>query len=127
MRLPRFRVRTLMIAVGVLALLIWGAMLGARSYGYYRRAMEYGTQERGWRDILSRDIQPDQKQFHSDCVQYFTMLSAKYRKAMWRPWLPVGPDPHAPGYDQWVEQERRKKEVARDPPPSGDGVSSAPK
>ncbi len=29
MRLPRFRVRTLMIAVGVVALLIWGAMMAS--------------------------------------------------------------------------------------------------
>jgi hypothetical protein len=30
MRLPRFRVRTLMIAVGVVAQLIWGAMMEGR-------------------------------------------------------------------------------------------------
>ena len=45
MRLPRFRVRTLMLAVGVVALLIWGAMLGTRSYVYYRLARTYGTYE----------------------------------------------------------------------------------
>src|SRR5438270_48941 len=31
---------------------------------------------------------------------------------MWRPWMPVAPDPPAPGYDRWVEQERRAKGVA---------------
>ncbi len=36
-----------MIAVGVVALLIWGAMMTSRSYNYYRRAREYGAQERG--------------------------------------------------------------------------------
>ena len=46
MRLPRFRARTLMIAVGVVALLIWGAMMGTRSYVYYRLARAYGTYER---------------------------------------------------------------------------------
>jgi hypothetical protein len=30
----RFRVRTMMAAVGVVALLIWGAMMGLRSYDY---------------------------------------------------------------------------------------------
>src|SRR5947209_1809710 len=38
---------------------------------------------------------------------------------MWRPWIPLAPDPHAPGFDQWLEQERRAKEVAPDPPPPG--------
>ena len=36
MRLPRFRVRTLMIAVGVVALLIWGAMMASQSYDWPR-------------------------------------------------------------------------------------------
>ncbi len=32
MRLPHFQVRTLMVVVGVVALLIWGVMIGSRSY-----------------------------------------------------------------------------------------------
>ena len=115
MHLPSFRVRTLMIAVSVVALLIWGAKMASQSYDYYRRAREFGAQERGWREIASRNRVPEWKQFHSECVQYFARLSAKYRQAMWRPWVPVAPDPHAPGFDQWVEQERRAKEVAPDP------------
>ena len=127
MRLPHFRVRTLMIAVGVVALLIWGAMMASQSYDYYRRAREYGAQERGWREIASRNRPPEWKQFHSECVQYFARLSAKYRQAMWRPWVPVAPDPHAPGFDQWKEQERRAKEVTPRSSPVRSGVSSAPK
>ena len=46
MRLPRFRVRTLMLGVGVLALLVWGAMMGTRSYHYYRLASFYSFEER---------------------------------------------------------------------------------
>jgi hypothetical protein len=116
-RLPSFRVRTLMIAVGVAAFFIWGAKMAFQSYDYSRRAREYGAQERGWREIASRNGQPEWKQFHSECIQYFALLSAKYRQAMWRPWMLVAPDPHAPGYDQWLEQERRAKEVA----PGADG------
>jgi hypothetical protein len=119
MRLPPFRVRTLMLAVCVVALLVWGAMMGSQSYDYYRRAREYGAQEHGWRDIASRNRRPEWNQFHSECVQYFAQLAGKYRQAMWRPWMPVAPDPHAPGFDQWLEQERRAKEVAPDPPPPG--------
>jgi hypothetical protein len=117
MRLPRFRVRTLMIAVSVAALLVWGAMMGTRSYDYYRRAREYGVQERGWRESAAEGR--FRVEFCLQCVDYFAQLSRKYRRAMWRPWLPVAPDPHAPGYDQWVEQERRAKAVAPDPSPPG--------
>ncbi|HZW34452.1 MAG TPA: hypothetical protein VFF52_27255, partial [Isosphaeraceae bacterium] len=55
----------------------------------------------------------------SERADYFAQLAEKYRRAMWRPWMPVAPDPHAPGYDQWIEQERRAKGVAADPPPPG--------
>ena len=41
-----FRVRTLMLGVGVLALLVWGAMMGTRSYHYYRLASFYSFEER---------------------------------------------------------------------------------
>ncbi len=37
MRLPRLRVRTCMLLVGVVALLVWAAMMGLRSYDYFRR------------------------------------------------------------------------------------------
>ena len=54
MRLPHFRVRTLMLAVGVVALLVWVAMMGTRSYVYYRLAREYGANERGCDRFLRR-------------------------------------------------------------------------
>lgn len=113
MRLPSFRLRTLMIAVGVVALLIWGAMMASRSYGYFRLAREYGANEHGWRQIAARH--PGDNEFHLECAEYFAQLAAKYRRAMWRPWMPVAPDPHAPGVDQWLEQERRAREVVPDP------------
>jgi hypothetical protein len=117
MRTMRFRVRTLMAAVGVVALLIWGAMMGLRSYVYYRRASTYNLEERVWRASTARgDWRPE---VGSECADYFAQLAEKYRRAMWRPWMPVAPDPHAPGYDQWIEQERRAKRVAPDPPPPG--------
>jgi hypothetical protein len=115
MRLLRFHVRTLLIAVGVAALLVWGAMMGVRSYDYARRAREYGAQERGWRQSAARGRLS--AEFSLQCADYFAGLSRKYRRAMWRPWLPVAPDPHAPGFDLWMEQERRAKAVAHDPPP----------
>jgi hypothetical protein len=119
MRLPRFRVRTLMVLVAALAVLIWGSMMGARSYAFCRLAKEYGANERGWREIADRPNQPGGREFRLRCVKYYAQLAGKYRRAMWCPWKPVASDPHAPGYDQWLEQERREKEAAPDrlPPP----------
>jgi hypothetical protein len=110
MKPPRFRLRMLMLAVAVVALLVWSAMMGLRSYEYFRRAREYGTQERGWRESAARN--PGMAEFGSQCAEYFAELSRKYRRAMWRPWSPVPPDPHAPGYDQMREQEIRAKIAA---------------
>jgi hypothetical protein len=102
-----------MLAVGLAALILWGAMMGVRSYNMHRLATEYGIQERGWREIAARgrSTDPGGPEFSRRCVEYFAELAAKYRRAMWRPWMPVAPDPHAPGYDLWVEQERRAKEA----------------
>ena len=50
MRLPRFRVRTYMLLVGVVALLVWGTMIGVRWYMYYRLASIYSFEERVWRE-----------------------------------------------------------------------------
>jgi hypothetical protein len=117
MRLPRFRVRTLMIAVGVVALLIWSAMMSTRSYFYYMRAKIYGLEERVWRESAAKGRFP--VEICSEAADYFAELCRKYRRAMWRPWQPVAPDPHAPGYDQWLEQEKRKRAAASDPASRG--------
>src|SRR5258708_3110223 len=118
MRRPRLTIRSMMIAVGVVALLIWGATMTSQSYDYYRRPREYGANEGGWRQIAARHRGKAEfdSQFELRCVEYFAQLAGKYRRAMWRPWMPVAPDPHAPGFDQWLEQERRAKAVATDPP-----------
>lgn len=102
MRLPRFRVRTLMIAVGVVALLIWGAMMGTRSYIYYTLARTYGTNERQWREMAVRDrgnptrLRSVAVRWGPQIAEFYAPLARKYRRAMWRPWMPVDPDPTAP-------------------------------
>jgi hypothetical protein len=55
MRLPRLRVRTYMLLVGVVAVLAWAAPMGLRSYEYYRRAGVYSIQERAWREMAGCD------------------------------------------------------------------------
>jgi hypothetical protein len=106
MRVPRFRVRTLMAAVGLMAALFWAAMMGLRSYVYYRLASNYSLEERVWRESTARgDWRPE---VGSECADYFAQLAGKYRGAMWRPWQPVASDPLAPGVEAYLEQERRK-------------------
>ncbi len=98
MRLPRFRVRTLMIAVAVTALLIWGAMMGTRWYIHYRLAREYGTQERLWRETAIRDRGNPRSiaaKYGLQIADYLASLARKHRRAMRRPWMPVAPDPPA--------------------------------
>lgn len=103
MRVPRLRVRTLMAAVVVVAVVVWGGMMGVRSFEYGGRARMYGEQERGWREIAARG--GEWAEFGSECAHYFAMLGRKYRRAMWRPWMTVGPDPSAPGHDRRPEIE----------------------
>jgi hypothetical protein len=120
MRLPRFRVRTQMVIVALVALLIWGAMMGSRSYDYYRRAAEYGFNERGWRETAAR--RREWAQFGSQCAEYYAQLAEKYRRAMWRPWMPLAPDPHAPGWDAYQEQEQRLRSALEPVPVGGDDL-----
>lgn len=102
MRLPRFRVRTLMAIVGVVALLLWGSMMGVRSYNYYRLATTYAAYERGWRELAARGrIDPTRSRsvgtvYGEPIADYYAPLARKYRQAVWRPWTPVAPDPPAP-------------------------------
>jgi hypothetical protein len=119
MRALQFRVRTLMAAVGVAAVLLWGAMMGSRSYDYYRRASFYGTQERGWREIAARKRWD--ARFASECTEYYAQLARKYRRAMWRPWMPVDPDPHAPGYDLYLMSRQQKNRDGAVPGPDAPG------
>jgi hypothetical protein len=104
MRPPRFRVRTLMVVVGVMALLIWGAMMGWRSYAYYTLARTYGTYERQWREMAARDrgiatrTRSVSAIWGPQIADFYAPLARKYRRAMWRPWTPVAPDPPAPNF-----------------------------
>jgi hypothetical protein len=114
-----------MLAVGVAALFVWGAMMAIRSYHYCKLAKLYSFREQGWREIAARARGDPARArtvgavYGPQIAEYYAPLAEKYRRAMWRPWMPVAPDPHAPGYDEWVEQERRAKEGANDPSPPG--------
>jgi len=89
-----------MITVGVVALLLWGAMMGSRSYDYYRLANYYSREERGWREIAARGRGTPSRSvgtvWGKQIADYYSPLARKYRRAIWRPWMPVAPDPPAP-------------------------------
>jgi hypothetical protein len=96
---PKFTVKRLMIAVGLVAVLLWGAMMGVRSYVYWRLARDYGSYERGWREMAVKDRGIPGSiaaRWGPQIAEYYAPLSRKYRRAMWRPWMPVAPDPPAP-------------------------------
>jgi hypothetical protein len=91
MRALRFRVRTLMAAVGLAAVLVWAAMMGFRSYVHYALASKYRFQESMWREqaVKYRSGSEDSLATADFCAQ----MASKHRRAMWRPWTPVAPDP----------------------------------
>jgi hypothetical protein len=94
MRLPRLRVRTYMLLVGVVALLVWSAMIGVRWYAYYRLVRTYSFQERQWRENAQRDLRQGktrtiEARWGLQTADYYARLVQKYRRAMSRPWISV--------------------------------------
>jgi hypothetical protein len=98
MRLPRLRVRTYLLLMGVVALLVWGTMIGVRWYEYYRRARIYSFQERHWRENAQRDLRQNNTRtiaarWGLQTADHYARLVGKYRRAMWRPWISVEFEP----------------------------------
>ena len=107
MRIPRFSVRSLLIAVGLTAFVIWGGMMVWRSLAYSRLANQYNFQETSWRDTAEGRNQSGRddakmRAFAAECAAYFAKLTAKYRRATWLPWIPLDPDPYAPGAEEYI-------------------------
>jgi hypothetical protein len=97
-RLPRLRIRTFMLLVVLLALLLWTAMMGLRSFDYSRRASIYRFQERFYREHAQRDLAQGntgtlEARWGLQIADYYASLEWKYRRAMWRPWIPVEIEP----------------------------------
>jgi hypothetical protein len=100
-----------MTAAGLVAVLIWAAMMGFRSYVHYSLANRYSFQEGGWRkEAAGGRIRRE------DCLasaDFSAQMAGKHRRAMWRPWVPVAPDPlyyFPPGARAYLRQQ-----LARDP------------
>jgi hypothetical protein len=98
MRLPRLRVRTYLLLVGVVALLVWGTRTGILWYVYYQRVRIYSFQERILRENAQRDLAQGNTRtvdamYGLQTADYYARLVRKYRRAMWRPWICVEFEP----------------------------------
>ena len=107
MRLPRFRIRTLMIAVAVVGLLAGLVVaLTRRSAGLRQQAASFAqvsNQEALQGMYIERryhwgPAEPEKPIIaaHFRRSDYYAALRAKYERAARRPWLPVAPDPPPP-------------------------------
>ena len=102
MRMPRFRIRTLMVAVAVIALLIGVPFdLARRRRAFLRLAIEHQAREvavtydgyaRVWFDSRGRPLDPRAAKLDL----WNSQLADKYFRAARYPWLSVEPDPPEP-------------------------------
>jgi hypothetical protein len=110
MRPPRFRLRTLMIAVVVVAILTAGAALMRRSAAFRRLAAHHETRMASWMSIHAENAnwaidtanpaRASQARWAVEeawrAIEYHGSMRDKYERAARFPWLAVEPDPPEP-------------------------------
>src|SRR6516162_3210080 len=104
MRLPRFTVRRLMVAVAILPLslraILWVVEMRTRSALYDRRAFEFAhSTARSGSIALTKDgrevnLYDDENDWLHDA--WACTMAKKYWRLSDYPWLPVEPDPPPP-------------------------------
>lgn len=89
MRLPRvrFTVRRMMVAVALMAFLLWTVKLSAE---YTRRAQSFSS----WLGE-PKSAETGRPRYFAK-LQHYAEMERKYRRAAWFPWAPVPPDPPEP-------------------------------
>lgn len=113
MRLPQFRVRTVLIGVALIAMCVYGGM-EVRKSSYRRLAAEHANAAKLARfqalftlsdrflpskKYMARtfpNISPITREWLIQSATHHEALAAKYERAAQYPWLPVEPDPPAP-------------------------------
>jgi hypothetical protein len=110
---PRFTVRRMMVAVAVVALLLWGSLMVPRVASHQQRlAMSVVGEAQFRRNRIYSEARSIRlaSEGDTDLSHRYLVLSNKYRlmeswasgirrkyeKAMWCPWLPLPPDPPPP-------------------------------
>ena len=114
MRLPPMTTRRWMVAVATLATLLTAGITGQRWVVLQERARHFANQawansleagnsfELAYDDVRSGNGEKSALGFARDAyfwrrrALHFDSLRRKYEGAMWRPWLPVAPDPPEP-------------------------------
>lgn len=98
MRIPRFRIRTMMVAVAI-AGLAFGTDRLARRRAYYDQRAEI-WQERADDFVTGTGVclreELDRPGMYMKLYEHNLALAKKYREVARRPWLPVEPDPPQP-------------------------------
>lgn len=113
----RYRIRTLLIAVGVVGLLLGGAaewrrrvatarLNAIRSDQFFRLFCFHSLNEQHYEHgegSMAIHLSPDYSKektdaYYSEKYLYHKKLRQKYEAAMERPWLPVAPDPPEPSF-----------------------------
>jgi hypothetical protein len=97
MRLPRFRLRTLMLAVALAAILMAVVgVLAARHDHFRSMALSHGRQARRLEKLAANAAGKDREKAILRRFVWHADLHDKYARAAKRPWLPVVPDPPEP-------------------------------
>lgn len=103
MRAPRFRLRTLMLAVAIVAVALAAdvcyrrhAAFGLRAEQCRRGASAAYMSEQAARLRNRFDHDPRTTAAFFQRAEYYEALGAKYQRAARYPWLPVAPDPPPP-------------------------------
>jgi len=102
--MPRFRIKTLMIAVVIIALsfggLVWLQRMDQRRQGFLAQAREHERQEAVNRltlqGLLMHGAASPSLERHRVLTEYHHALDLKYTRYARYPWLPVQPDPPLP-------------------------------
>jgi hypothetical protein len=100
-----------MAAVGLVAVLVWAAMMGFRSFIHYSLASRYSFQERGWREEAAHGH--IRREDCLECADFCAQMAGNHRRAMWRPWVAVDPDP--PVYVVGAYKAQKQRPAATSP------------
>jgi hypothetical protein len=102
MRPPRFRLRTLLIAVAVVSVALGGELMRRRRISHREQAASHSDAEelsRAYADDARGQpgpIAPQRVAWGEVLAAYHAAMSRKYERAARYPWLPVAPDPPPP-------------------------------
>ena len=132
MRWPRFRVRTLMGLVALVAVLLWGVPTAWRWASYSQKARRFAKVAAiaTWRaeDLesfaqRSESPLPIALKWEADCREVAAEARAHeaiYRDAMTHPWMPLRHEPWMFQVPEWLEEAYDRHRRSDSPAPAPD-------